>query len=194
MEDQPGSLTDAQLLQRSASGDRAAFGSLVARHQASLFRFARAITRDAAAAEDVLQETFLAALRSAGAYRGEASVKTWLLTIARNKAYRAGRRRSGQPERFESLEALGAEAGWGALDSVDAVLIERQRRELFSRALAGLAPEDREMIVLRDLEGLGGEQVAELLRISLAAVKSRLHRARLRLAARVRQEGVQHGA
>lgn len=182
-------VSDAQLLGRTAAGDRGAFDDLVRRHQAVVYRFARAATRSAEQAEDVLQETFLAAFRSADTYRGDASVKSWLLAIARNKVRRLGRPRAGQPDHFEPLEVLGQRAGWGSEGGPEAAAIDDQRRERLAAVLEGLNPEDREVLVLRDLEGLPGAEVASMLGVGLAAMKSRLHRARLRFAAALRTEG-----
>lgn len=181
--------SDAQLLGRTAAGDRTAFDDLVRRHQAVIFRFARAVTATSEQAEDVLQETFLAAFRSAGTYRGEAPVRSWLLAIARNKARRLGRPRAGQPDHFEPLDVLGQRAGWGADDDPEAVAIDDQRRERLAAVLDRLNPEDREVLVLRDLEDLPGAEVASMLGVGLAAMKSRLHRARLRFAAEARAGG-----
>ena len=82
-----------ELAQRAAEGDRAAFDALVTMHQAALMRFARALTRDATAAEDVFQETFLAAFRHIETFRGESAFRTWLFTIARRSAIRSARLR-----------------------------------------------------------------------------------------------------
>ncbi len=175
---------DRQLIERTAAGERAAFHALVDRYQAALFRYARNTTRTRQDAEDVLQETFLAAFRSAGGFRGEASVKTWLFTIARNAAFQI-RGASARVRKVDvDLATLGAQAGWG--QDPEILLIRSQNKEILSRALAVLAPEDREILVLRDLEGLSGEDAAEVLGLGLPAMKSRLHRARLRLAGAVR--------
>lgn len=153
-----------------------------------MHRLARALTRDAASAEDVLQETFLAAWRGASGYRGDASERAWLLTIARHAAQRHGERearhRPDEPELFE----LGRLAGWGVEDP-EAVAMRAQDRGRLERALRALAPADREVIALRDLDGLSGEEAAAILGLDLAATKSRLHRARLRLAAALRDGG-----
>ncbi|MGZ8711127.1 MAG: RNA polymerase sigma factor, partial [Thermoanaerobaculia bacterium] len=107
---------DAELIARSAAGDRDAVPEVVARHGAHVFRFARAIASDETAAEDALQETFLAAWRGAASFRGETSVRSWLLTIARHAVYRQHRRRSGEPEELEPLPDLGYAAGWGSVE------------------------------------------------------------------------------
>ncbi|MGE3958142.1 MAG: RNA polymerase sigma factor [Vicinamibacterales bacterium] len=180
-------LTDALLAARAASGDRDAFGVLVTRHQAHVFRLAHLVTRSRDDAEDVLQQTFLAAWRSIGSFRAEASVRTWLLTIARNTA--VGRRARDARHRIDPtpLDDLGLRAGWGGPSPEDEVLSREQSARLAS-ALASLPVEDREIITLRDLEGMSGEETASMLGLTLAAMKSRLHRARMALAAAVREE------
>ena len=179
--------SDVQLLSASAAGDHDAFAALVARHQASAFRFALTLTATRELAEDVLQQAMLAAWRAAATFRGDASVRSWILTIVRNTAYHDRLRRHREPLDERSLDDLGLEAGWG-VPTQDRALIEREQREALARALARLPDEERAVIVLRDFEGLAGDDAASVLHLSLPALKSRLHRARLRLAAEVRRE------
>jgi len=181
-------LTDEELLKRTAAGEREAFDELVVRHQAAVFRFARAATEGPAAAEDVLQETFLAAWRAAGTFQGRSAVRTWLLTIARNQAWHQRERVGRVPVDDVALPELGEAAGWGDQSPEDAA-VRSQRLGRLARALASLGPEEREVLVLRELEELTGEETAAALGIGLAAMKSRLHRARLRLAAELRRSG-----
>lgn len=180
-------LIDAVLIGRAAAGDREAFGALVIRHQAHVFRLARLLTRSREEAEDVLQQTCLSAWRSIGSFRSEASVRTWLLTIARHAAF--GRRAAHAREPIDPipLDDLGLRAGWGGPTPEDRLLSD-ERAALFAAALARLAAEEREVLTLRDLEGLSGDETASVLGLSLSAMKSRLHRARLALAAGVREE------
>jgi len=179
---------DFELLQRTAGGDRAAFSVFVERHQAAIFRHASHLTSRREDAEDLLQETFLSALRAAGQFRGDASARTWLFTIARNASLRrylakdAGRT-SGEDE--ADLETLALRAGWGA-ENPESLAILAQNRARLEAALASLNPGEREVILLRDIEGFSGEETASILGLSLAAVKSRLHRGRIELAARLR--------
>lgn len=168
------------------AGDRAAFTRLARRHQASLFRYAVSLARSRADAEDALQKTLIAIWKSAATFGGRASVKAWMLTITRNSVFRAGRVREA-PTDDEPLAALGRQAGWGN-ENPEELLQRLQRIESLERALNELPPTDREALVLRDLEGLSGEETAEVLGLSLAATKSRLHRARLRLMARLTEE------
>lgn len=181
-------LTDEELLKRTAAGEREAFDEFVERHQAAVFRFARAATDGPAAAEDVLQETFLAAWRAAGTFQGRSAVRTWLLTIARNQAWHQRERVGRIPVDDVSLSELGAAAGWGDQSPEDG-LLRVERRGRLARALAALGPDEREILVLRELEEQTGEETAATLGIGLAAMKSRLHRARLRLAAELRRDG-----
>ena len=180
-------LTDEALLARSAEGDRAAFDVLVGRYAASVLRLIRVRVGSPAEAEDVLQQTFLAAWRSAARFRGEARVKTWLFTIARNTAAKARDRAGRAPVADVPLDALGVEAGWGS-DDPETIALAAERRDLLRAAFESLDDDAREVLTLRDLEELPGEETAALLGLSLTAMKSRLHRARLRLAAEVRKE------
>ena len=89
---------DPELLARAASGDGEAFGAFVVRHRETVWRFARSLTRDTGAAEDALQETFLAAWRNGAGFRGDASALGWLLSIARRAVYRQLRVRVDEPK------------------------------------------------------------------------------------------------
>lgn len=183
-------LTDAELLERSAAGDRRAFERFVTAHEGAVLRYVRTRTDDPAVAEDALQETFIAAWRSANTFRSDGSARAWLLTIARNAVRRQYRRPAGAPDAFEPLDAAAVRAGWGR-DPHDEWADRIAAAQVLARGFQGLSPEDREILVLRDLEGLGNEETAALLGISLPAVKSRVHRARLRFMENVR--GIDEG-
>ena len=164
------------------------FDDLVQEHQAAVFRFTRSIAADDAAAEDALQETFLAAWRSADDFRGDGSVRAWLFAIARNAVMRQHRRRVDEPKETDSLSDLGDAAGWGSEDDPEHEMIESEQRTMFERAMQRLSGADREILLLRDIEGVSGEEAASIVGVPLATMKTRLHRARLRLAANVRNE------
>jgi RNA polymerase sigma-70 factor (ECF subfamily) len=174
--------TDAELLGRCADGDREAFRPLMERHLPAVERFLRALGAEPDRVDDAVQETFVAAWRHASSFRGE-EARPWLLRIARNALRRTARRRAGEPRTHLPLDELALEAGWGSDDEMARHL---EARETVRRGFAGLEPSDREILVLRDLEGFTGSEAADLLGISLAAQKSRLHRARLRFMAAVR--------
>mgnify|MGYP000159187122 CR=1 FL=1 len=179
---------DPELIRAAAEGSAPAFGRLVERHQSAVYRFARALVGDPAAAEDVLQETFLAAWRHAASYRGEASVRGWLLTIARHQAFRLRRARPLETAEEAPLERLALAAGFGIEGGPERAAMAAQRRERVAKALAALPAEDQEVLLLRDVEEFSGDETAGTLGLTLPAMKSRLHRARLRLAARLREE------
>lgn len=173
-------------IRASGQGDRGAFEHLVCHTQAGIWRLVRSLTADESAAEDALQETYVAAWRSAHRFRGEASGRAWLYGIARRHAARTWRRRAGEPDTAVPLHELGACAGWGWSPEEGAAAIED--RERLERALAALAPVDREVITLVDLEGFSAPEVGEMQGATANAVRVRLHRARLRLMAELRPE------
>jgi len=180
---------DDELIVRAAGGDRAAFSALFDRHGRAVLKVGRAFAADDVAAEDVAQETFLAAWRAIGTYRpGVSSARTWLFAIARNAARHARRRDREVP--CEDLDAvplfeLGLAADWVG-DAPDDTLGHEQDAERLARAVASLPRDDREVVLLRDVQHLSGEDTAAALGLGLPAMKSGLHRARLRLMAALR--------
>jgi RNA polymerase sigma-70 factor (ECF subfamily) len=128
-----------ELCARAAAGDRAAMTGLVAAFRGPLYRFARRLTRDDALAEDVLQETFLTALKKVGGWRGEGTCKGWLFASLRSQVLMA-RRRWGVPETFDDVEAgpelpqLGLEAGWGAAMDPEALASRMEAQAQLERA------------------------------------------------------------
>jgi RNA polymerase sigma-70 factor, ECF subfamily len=185
--------TDVELLARAAAGERAAFSQFVKRHEAGVFRYVRALAPSDADAEDALQQTFLAAWRGASdVHPSGTSARPWLLTVARHAVFRLARRHAGEPHPrdtspVEDAEALGMRAGFGDETSPEDHAARLEQRALLRRALSMLGAEDREVILLRDGSGLSGVEAAAVLGITLEAEKSRIHRARLRLAAALRE-------
>jgi RNA polymerase sigma-70 factor (ECF subfamily) len=179
------SASDEELVARCATGDRAAFDRLVDRHGDALFRFA---TRHCGArrdAEDAVQDGLIAAWRGAYTFRGEASARSWLFQVVLHACRRRQRRRAGEPERHAPLE--DAERVPDGASAADARAAARQGTRALTEALANLSEESREVLLLRDVEGLDGVEAAAALGIGLAAMKSRLHRARLELKERVEE-------
>jgi RNA polymerase sigma-70 factor (ECF subfamily) len=130
-----------------------------------------------------VQDGLLAAWRGAATFRGEASVRAWLFQIVLHACRRRSRRRAGEPRVHapvdEAAELPSGEPGAEERAS------SRQTGAALARALAELPEESREVLLLRDVEGMSGEEAAAVLGIGLAAMKSRLHRARLDLKERV---------
>jgi len=178
------SISDRELIHRIGEGDRRAFELLIERHAAAVLRLATSVS-DPSTGEDAMQQTFLSVYQHAASFRGDASVRTWLLTIARNAAFRLHGKTQREELVEEPLMQLGLDAGWGS-DDPEAIAIVAEREGALRNALSQLSVEDREVLVLRDLEGLRGSEAAKLLGIGERALKSRLHRARLRLAVALR--------
>ncbi len=176
-------LPDGTLLERARAGDRRALETLLARHQRRVYRFGLKMCRDPEDAKDVLQETLLAVARTVKDFRGASSVSTWLYTIARSFCIKKRRRSKFAPEQEESLESRspGLEARQVAdpARGPDDALAGRQIETALEQAIAGLDPMYREVLVLRDVEGLTAPEVGEVLGLTVEAVKSRLHRARV---------------
>ncbi|WP_242352598.1 MULTISPECIES: sigma-70 family RNA polymerase sigma factor [unclassified Anaeromyxobacter] len=174
---------DTELLERAREGDRRALEALLSRHQRSVYRFGLKMCRDEEDAKDVLQETLLAVARNVKDFRGASSVSTWLYTIARSFCIKKRRRSKFAPEQEESLEArVSGEAARQVVDPTrppDDALAGRQIEAALEQAIAALDPMYREVLVLRDVEGLTAPEVAEVMGLSVEAVKSRLHRARV---------------
>lgn len=181
---------DRALIAGVAAGDRAAFTTLCARHGGGALRLARALTPNEATADDVLQDAFLAAFRHAKTYRGSSTVRAWLFTLTRNAAFHARKEVARREVPDTPLIELGLAAGFGDDPEVSASLAED--RVALEAALATLPEEERVVLLLRDMEGLSGEETAQALAIGLPAMKSRLHRARLRIMAALRRKGVVH--
>jgi RNA polymerase sigma-70 factor (ECF subfamily) len=179
---------DADLLARARGGDSAALETLVTRYQPVVYRFGLRMCGDADAAGDVLQDTLLSLARSVTTFRGESSLSTWLYTVARRACLKKRRRRALEPARQESLQALtdgDLETLAAAGQDPEQALSGRESRAALDAALATLRPADREVLVLRDVEGLTAPEVAGVLGVGVAAVKSRLHRARLAMRERL---------
>ena len=179
--------SDAALLAAAQAGDRAALEALLARHQARIYRFGLKLCRDPDAAQDVVQDTLLAVARTVREFRGASSVSTWLYTIARSFCIKHRRRSKFAPYPDASLDDVGADAG-ALVDpgrSPAEALASREIERAVEDAIAALEPGAREVLVLRDIEGLTALEVAEITGLTVQAVKSRLHRARLAVRAQV---------
>jgi RNA polymerase sigma-70 factor (ECF subfamily) len=163
---------DRRLLECAAAGDRAAFDSLVDRYCARFLRLAYALVGERTAAEDVVQETFAAAFSGMRGYRGEASVKTWLTAILVRQAGR--HRRRERLRRHRPIDRELAHAGINPEESTEL------RLDL-ATVLEGLDKRYRQVVVLREIEGLSYEEIADTLAVPRGTVESRLHRARAAL-------------
>jgi RNA polymerase sigma-70 factor (ECF subfamily) len=156
--------------------DRMTFEQVVAEYADRLYGIALRITGSPDDAEDAVQEAFLSAYRHLGQFRGEAAPRTWLYRITVNAALRRLRERPPHEYLDEAPAPSEQPVDWSAR-AQDAAVAAELRAQL-EAALATLAPELRAAVVLRDVEGLSGREAAQVLEITEAALKSRLHRAR----------------
>ena len=168
-------LADNDLMAAVARGDERALAEIIERYERPLVAYVARIVNDSERARDLAQETFLRIFRHARAYRTSARFATWLFHIARNVArdeLRARRRRVTLSREDEAAEAEHANDG--------GFFARIEMRETILRALEDLSPRDRALVLLRDLEGLSYDEVAEKVGLPLGTVKSGLSRARRR--------------
>ena len=173
-------------------GDRTEFARLVDTYSAPIYRLALKIVGTPQDAEDVLQETFIKAYRNLSTFEGRSSFSTWLYRIASNEAFMSLRRRKPEAVSVDAeIETPDGEqepvqiVDWCCLP--EAELLTTESREYLDVAIDRLPPPLRVVFLLRDIEGLSVRETAEALRISEAAVKTRLLRARLQLRERLSQ-------
>jgi RNA polymerase sigma-70 factor (ECF subfamily) len=167
-----------RFLDRLRAGDAPAFEELVMTYQHRVFGVALRMLGNRAEAEDVAQEVFVRAHRALGAFRGDAKLSTWLYAITSrlclNRLASGERRMARQGD--DALLRL-SDAG----PRPDAALERRELETALGRAIAELPEDRRIVVVLRDLEGLSYEEIAQVLELELGTVRSRLHRARAEL-------------
>jgi RNA polymerase sigma-70 factor (ECF subfamily) len=189
--------SERALLERLRSGDEHAFEALVARHDAALRRVARGFVRTDAAADDVVQETWLGVVKGLQAFEGRSSLRTWIFRILVNTA-RTRATRDARSLPFSSLEsdtgpvvdpaAFGSDGRWSSAPArlegdPETGLLSRELREHLLEAVERLSPAQRAVITLRDLVGLSAPEVCELLDLTDANQRVLLHRARARVRA-----------
>jgi RNA polymerase sigma-70 factor, ECF subfamily len=181
---------DEALVAKLQAGDEAAFAELVRAHHGALVRLATAIVGSRALADEVVQDTWLAVVRGVGAFEGRSSLRTWLFRILVNRARTtAGKERRSDPLGDVDSDRFDATGVWSAppvpwADQVDDRLVAEQLAPLARTAIDTLPDSQRQVLLLRDVEGLGAADVAELLGLSDGNQRVLLHRAR----ARVRSE------
>jgi RNA polymerase sigma-70 factor (ECF subfamily) len=176
-------LPDGELAHRIAGGDEAALRRLMRRHNQSLFRAARSILRDEAEAEDAVQEGYLQAYRAMGTFRGDAKLSTWLMRIVVNEALGRSRRtkRGAEVIAIDSgAQALAAEETMSdnPENQPERLAARAQTRRLIEAKIDALPDQYRAVFVLRAVEEMTVEEVAQTLSIPEATVRTRFFRAR----------------
>ena len=180
--------SDEVLIGRIANGDRLAMQVLFARHHVRVFRFVLRLVRQEATAEDLISEVFLDVWRQAGRFEGRSQVSTWLLAIARFKALSVLRRK---PE--QELDEEAAEAIEDTSDTPDVTLEKKQKADAIRKCLGGLSAEHREVVDLVYYHEKSVEEVAEIVGIPEATVKTRMFYARKKLAELLKAQGIERG-
>jgi len=180
---------DRELLARAQAGDMSAFESLVSRHEEKVYGLALRMTRSEADAAEIAQDTFLSAYQHLGEFRGESAFGSWVHRIAANNALMRLRRQKvldivsdelAGPEFTERGGlAEGPDSDWSK--RADDKVLDDELGRAIQVATDALPEGYREVFLLKDVEGLSYEEISEMVGISIPAVKSRLHRARLAL-------------
>lgn len=177
---------ELELVTRARTGDQAAFSSLVNRYEGKIFRLAMNITQNREDAEDVLQESFLKAYEHLEQFQGNSKFYTWIVRIAVNQALMKLRKRKSDrsvslDEQIDTGEDVVVReiAAWDP--DPEEQLSRGELQTILTEAVDSLAPIYKTVFTLRDVDGLSTEETAEVLDLSVPAVKSRLLRARLQL-------------
>ena len=173
---------DDELVRRLRTGEEAAYEALLARFQQPVYNLALRLLSNPGDASDVVQEVFLKVFRNVGHFRRQSSLKTWIYRITVNEAHNQRRwffrhrsREVGLDEETdEGCSRTVADTGRSPFDCT----FDREKHVLIENALGRINPLFREVVVLRDIEDLSYEEIAEVLQISLGTVKSRIMRGR----------------
>jgi RNA polymerase sigma-70 factor (ECF subfamily) len=193
--DGEGFASDRALVARLKAGDERAFEEVLKRYELKVFNLTRGMLRHDDDAQDALQETFLSVFRNIGRFKGDSSLSTWIYRIAVNSALmkkRKGKREERNvtideymPEFDDTGHRVAVVPDWHP--TVDQMLLNKELGSMLRLWIAELPADYRTVFLLRDQEELGNDEVAAILGLSVAAVKSRLHRARLYLRERAKR-------
>ncbi len=187
----PGVDADGELVARLRAGEQDAFVALVSRHHATMMRLASSLVSSRAVAEEVVQDTWLGVLRGIDGFAGRSTFRTWLLRILVNRATSTGMRERRSVAvgdagpvvdraRFDASGAWMSPPQHWVEDAEDRLLAQGLAEEI-GAALEGLPVRQREVVMLRDVDGLSGQEVCEVLKISAANQRVLLHRGRSHL-------------
>lgn len=181
--------TEAELVERCRNGDREAWEIIVRRRHTRIYNLAYRFTGRSDEAEDLTQEVFLKVYRTLHTYRAESGAfETWIVRVARNHCidhYRKHKTERLQTDPLET-EYETSSSGVSRLENPGQALERRETAELVQRLLAELPEEQREAVILRDLEELTYEEIADILGVPIGTVKSRINRGRIGLARSMR--------
>ena len=182
---------DAELVARVQRGDKQAFDLLVLKYQRKIMRLLSRMIRDQAEVEDVAQESFIKAYRALPQFRGESAFYTWLYRIAINTARNwlaQNKRRPSAPSAYESEEGETFNETDNLTDSSnpESEMASRQIAETVNKAMNDLPEELRNAIVMREIDGMSYEDIAQSMNCPIGTVRSRIFRAREAIAIRLK--------
>ncbi|HEY1075756.1 MAG TPA: RNA polymerase sigma factor RpoE [Fontimonas sp.] len=173
--------TDIQLVERAQAGDERAFELLVRKYQYKIIQLVSRLVGEGEA-PDVAQETFIRAWRALPGFRGQSAFYTWLYRIgintAKNYLVSRSRRPADQDIDMADAELFGHTEHLSDIDTPEAELLTEEIRQCVTETIAGLPPDLRQAITLRELEGLSYEEIAEVMDCPIGTVRSRIFRAR----------------
>jgi RNA polymerase sigma-70 factor (ECF subfamily) len=175
-------MTDLDIIKRVIAGEKELYAELVRRHHLKVIALCRRVLSNPSQAEDAAQEVFIKVYGALPRFRGDSAFTTWLYRLATNHCLDI--RRQNKRQRAESLDAVINEEGQTLAslltESTDSIL-KIEQTDLIERLLSAMPSESRDLLVLREAEGLSYQELADVFEISLEAVKSRLRRARAAL-------------
>lgn len=178
---------DAVLIDRLQAGDEAAFADLVERYHARLLRLAEATVGSRAVAEEVVQDTWLAVVRGVERFEGRSTLRTWLFHILLNRARTAGRREQrAAHDDIATIESFTRRGGWVTppepwTDAADNRVVAEKVAGQVRGLLDQLPESQRQIVLLRDVEGVPPDEVSQLVGVTSGNQRVLLHRGRARL-------------
>ncbi|MBL8920985.1 MAG: sigma-70 family RNA polymerase sigma factor [Myxococcaceae bacterium] len=184
--DDAAELSERVLLSRLRRNDASAFETLVRLHQDRVYDFCVRMLNDREEAFDLTQEIFLSIHQNVDKFRADAKLTTWIFRISRNHCLNRlkylKRRGRGRSEEFGEVNEHAISESMGGSSAPDDAVVRQRERQLVHKAIEELDEEQRSLVVLRDVEGLSYDEIMEITELPEGTVKSRLHRAREKLA------------
>jgi RNA polymerase sigma-70 factor (ECF subfamily) len=177
-----GIISDAILVKDIKHGNAAAMEEIVRRYSNKVYNLAYHLTRDASAAEEIMQEVFLTVIAKINTLTNDAYFSTWLYRVATNASYgflRKEKKFTEQTtiEEIDQVRSQDYEYDWSTLP--DDILLSEESRTILQGSIDSLPEAMRTVVIMKDVEGFSNEEIAQSLGVSVPAVKSRLHRGRL---------------
>jgi RNA polymerase sigma-70 factor (ECF subfamily) len=176
---------DGELVQKVRDGDRSAFNQLVLKYRNRVTSIAARMLGDRAEAEDLAQDVFVKVYHSLRSFQGEALFSTWLYRITSNGCLNRRKRQQRERRLHDAIEEIEPLA-FDPFANPHSALERKQLGALLERIIRELSEDQRLVLILRDVEGLSYEEIAESLSVELGTVRSRLHRARQEVQARIK--------